>query len=786
MSTLGQLGVRGMVAVNSWLGVINSNLIGSSRTAYKTVRPVLIDAPSGDNIVRDIQIPAATLVMQATSIEWAQGAIINSDQSSHFALNGEGFFVLVDPAGRYYLTRDGEFHWDHHGYLVNSSGLRVVSSGQDFIRYAAAGDETDMFNTDGLSRDLARYGDKSFLVVDVANRQGLRMSRYGSTILEIDGPLPLRVVNDLSESMDGLTFIYRDPKQLTYVDPPQQPFIQAAAGVDSDFEIDLGGNGLFRFADYNGGVMFDPANDTIQDVENAINAYAAANNLNLQADFDASTDRLVIVNIPESKVNDPGFTLGNIAIDFGDNGLFTYHGFDPGRTSIRDIIDAIDAYAQRNNVNVSATFDSVTGLFEISNTVPPGGNNVISIDGANGSAFADFFNLNITEPSTGGGLSQSTSGLSISRQIAGETANVLANVTQADVNKPLYELIYPPSRLRFGGANGRQLREFFKFDSPFDTLATSGPFRGTHYESRRDIDNSHVLDNSAPNRHSLDIAAADLNTRSFNAYISTSDTSYPVQDFAGPPPSYFHDKTNGQVISDGTANNGHGILAIGQAQTTDAFDLVVDYEADTPVIELHFGYKNADRIDSGGYSLYYNTTDGSVEIYKRSNDPNDVPVLMDSAPAGTLPVTQNVANSRLVATLSKEGAFTFSVNGGQPFNFNALRDIGQAAGHLALGHQGGRLEINHLHADFKGLYNARNTGLVVSMGNTPYAAYEVSAPARARGGGVSIVQSALESATASLTEYVPMLSLAQKVFSALSKVITINNAIQDDVNALLR
>lgn len=785
MSTLGQLGVRGMVAVNSWLGVINSNLIGSSRTAYKTVRPILVDAPSGDNIVRDIQIPSATLVMQATSIEWAQGAIIKSDQSSHFALSGEGFFVVVDPAGRYYLTRDGEFHWDHQGYLVNSSGLRVVSSGQDFIRYAAAGDETDMFNNDGLSRDLARYGDKSFLVVDVANRQGLRMSRYGSTVLEIDGPLPLRVVNDLSDSMDGLTFIYRDPKQLTYVDPPQQPFVQAGVGIDSDFQIDLDGNGVFSYFTQTG-AMFDPANDTIQDVVDAINAYALANNLNLLANFDASIDRLVIVNIPEAKVNDPGFGLGNIAIDFGDNGFFTYHGFDPRRTSIRDITDAINAYAQTNNVNVSAAFDPVTGALTIDNTVALGGNNVIGIDGVNGPAFADFFNLNVIQPSTGGGLSQSTSLTSISRQLAGETANLRANVSASDVNKPLNELIYPPSRLRFEGANGRQLGAFFKFDNPFGTLATNGPFRGTRYESRREIDNSNILDNSLLTRHSLDIAAGDVNTRSFNAYITTSDATFPVQDFAGPPPSYFHDKVNGRVISDGSANNGHGLLAIGQAQTTDAFDLVVDYEATTPVIELHFGYKNADRIDSGGYSLYYNTLNGSVEIYKRSNNPNDVPVLMISEPPGTLPASNGVPNSRLVATLSKAGGFTFSVNGAAPVTFDALRDIDQATGHLALGHQGGRLEIDHLHADFKALYNTRNTGLIVSMGNTPYAAYEVSAPARSRGGGVSVVQSALESATASLTEYVPMLSLAQKVFSALSKVISINTAIQDDVNALLR
>lgn len=60
--------------------------------------------------------------------------IVILESSAHFAIQGEGFFVLADDAGCYFLTRDGEFHWTSEGYLCNSAGLKVVSSGQGFIR----------------------------------------------------------------------------------------------------------------------------------------------------------------------------------------------------------------------------------------------------------------------------------------------------------------------------------------------------------------------------------------------------------------------------------------------------------------------------------------------------------------------------------------------------------------------------------------------------------------------------------------------------------------------------
>jgi flagellar basal body rod protein FlgG len=307
--SLSQVGVRSLLAVNSWLGVINSNLQGSSRTGFKTIRPHLTDGPSGLGYLGDFNqlfAPPATLNVQATSIEWAQGSIVNSGVSTHFALQGQGFFVVADAAGRYYLTRDGEFHWDGNGYLVNSAGLRVVSSGQDFIRMDRR-DRSDTFRLDGASQELLRYGDKSLLVVDVANRDGLMMSQYGSTILSVDGNLPLRLRNDFSETTDGFSFIYDDPLQQPLI--TKSDFLPVLAlppvGYSTDFSIDFGDNGAMDFRNFNPLntvgpppviLEFDHTQNTIAHIVQAINAYGATVGNRVSAYFDADLDRLVINN----------------------------------------------------------------------------------------------------------------------------------------------------------------------------------------------------------------------------------------------------------------------------------------------------------------------------------------------------------------------------------------------------------------------------------------------------------------------------------------------------------
>ncbi|MBT9545735.1 MAG: hypothetical protein IV090_10140 [Candidatus Sericytochromatia bacterium] len=331
-----QVGVRSLLAVNSWIGLINSNLQGASRVGYKTVRPHLTDGSGYLYTQNEIFTPLPTLTVQATSWEWAQGSIINSDQSSHFALQGEGFFVVADTAGRYYLTRDGEFHWDGNGYLVNSAGLKVISSGQDFIRRDRR-DRSDTFDPNGNSEELLRYGDKSLLVVDVANRDGLRMSQFGSTVFSIDGGLPLRLRNDMSETTDGLSLIYDDPLQLPAVnDPEWVPFIAVPPpGYSSDFSIDFGDNGFFNFNAFNPlgvGVDFDANANTITHIVSAINNYGATVGGRVSAYFDIDSDQLFIHN----EQNIGGGVINTPIVLGGANGLSfrKFFQFDQNQSSL--------------------------------------------------------------------------------------------------------------------------------------------------------------------------------------------------------------------------------------------------------------------------------------------------------------------------------------------------------------------------------------------------------------------------------------------------------------------
>jgi flagellar basal body rod protein FlgG len=133
-------GLSGMVslrAVNEWIGVLNSNLGGSNRTAYKStkisfgggVAQVLRDPRAEAN---GIEIPDSTLTISSTRIDFNQGTIIQDGELTHMAISGDGFFAVTDGTNIFY-TRDGDFRWsvlNSQTILTTAGGLTVLSSPQ--------------------------------------------------------------------------------------------------------------------------------------------------------------------------------------------------------------------------------------------------------------------------------------------------------------------------------------------------------------------------------------------------------------------------------------------------------------------------------------------------------------------------------------------------------------------------------------------------------------------------------------------------------------------------------
>ena len=218
----GQAGMVSLRAVNEWIGVINSNLGGSNRTAYKATRVSFGGGVA--QVERDprqdsngVQIPDSTLTIQNTRIDFSQGTIIQDGELTHMAISGDGFFAIttgtngvVDTVGNLairndiFYTRDGDFRWTVFGtgaaartVLTTAGGLTVlgtggfaitrIGSGSTFsITSSKIGGGANTFDRTGASVFVAATGDtvETIGVFRFANNQALKFSKYGSTVFD--------------------------------------------------------------------------------------------------------------------------------------------------------------------------------------------------------------------------------------------------------------------------------------------------------------------------------------------------------------------------------------------------------------------------------------------------------------------------------------------------------------------------------------------------------------------------------------------------------------------------
>ncbi|MBM6614679.1 flagellar hook basal-body protein [Desemzia sp. RIT804] len=61
-----------------------------------------------------------------TNSDFTQGSLTESGGTFHMAIAGNGFFGVTDPAGQFYLTRDGGFQLNGDGTLTNGRNEALV------------------------------------------------------------------------------------------------------------------------------------------------------------------------------------------------------------------------------------------------------------------------------------------------------------------------------------------------------------------------------------------------------------------------------------------------------------------------------------------------------------------------------------------------------------------------------------------------------------------------------------------------------------------------------------
>ncbi|SHG14078.1 flagellar basal-body rod protein FlgF/flagellar basal-body rod protein FlgG [Fodinibius roseus] len=62
-------------------------------------------------------------------LDMSQGVLEATNNEFDFAIKGEGFFMVEGQNGERQLTRDGRFHIDPDGFLVDGNGSKVIGNG---------------------------------------------------------------------------------------------------------------------------------------------------------------------------------------------------------------------------------------------------------------------------------------------------------------------------------------------------------------------------------------------------------------------------------------------------------------------------------------------------------------------------------------------------------------------------------------------------------------------------------------------------------------------------------
>lgn len=128
----------GMEAQQTQLDVVSHNLANVSTTGFKRGNAVFEDLiyqnlrQVGAQSTEQSQLPTGLHLglgvrTVATSRNFIQGGLQQSNNPLDVAIKGNGFFEVTQPDGTIGYTRDGSFQVDAQGRLVNASGLPIAN-----------------------------------------------------------------------------------------------------------------------------------------------------------------------------------------------------------------------------------------------------------------------------------------------------------------------------------------------------------------------------------------------------------------------------------------------------------------------------------------------------------------------------------------------------------------------------------------------------------------------------------------------------------------------------------
>jgi flagellar hook protein FlgE len=125
-----QQGLSGLAAASRNLDAIGNNVANANTVGFKSSSLVFADVYAnslGASLSTTVGIGTAVAAVQAN---FGQGNLRSTSNPLDVAINGSGFFRM-DTNGAISYTRNGQFHLDKEGFIVNATGSKLTGYGVD-------------------------------------------------------------------------------------------------------------------------------------------------------------------------------------------------------------------------------------------------------------------------------------------------------------------------------------------------------------------------------------------------------------------------------------------------------------------------------------------------------------------------------------------------------------------------------------------------------------------------------------------------------------------------------
>ncbi len=134
-----QQGISGLNAASRNLEVIGNNIANANTVGAKSSRAEFSDVYANAAFVQSSGAAGMGVKVDAITQQFSQGGIRTTENPLDVAINGSGFFRVVQPGGDVAYTRNGAFQLDKNGYVVNNQGLRLQGYQVDPVTNKAGG-----------------------------------------------------------------------------------------------------------------------------------------------------------------------------------------------------------------------------------------------------------------------------------------------------------------------------------------------------------------------------------------------------------------------------------------------------------------------------------------------------------------------------------------------------------------------------------------------------------------------------------------------------------------------